>query len=226
MSLRVIKQGTQRSLDIRPFFFLENREEGVPEQLFWTEASFEDEFPSGKKQIEEPPAPAVDVEGLRKEAFDDGFSQGQASERAIQEKRIEELTRRYAESLDEIGSLKSVLRAQAEREVVKLAVAVARKIVDREINIDPEITQTLVHVALARVSEKSAAVIRLNPVDCDFLANQPGEQAQAEGREVSFVSDNSISRGGCVIQTDCGNIDARVEEKFREVENAFFENGT
>jgi flagellar biosynthesis/type III secretory pathway protein FliH len=37
------------------------------------------------------------------------------------------------------------------------------------------------------------------------------------------VADKSVERGGCLVQTECGDVDARIEEQFREVERAFFE---
>jgi flagellar assembly protein FliH len=100
---------------------------------------------------------------------------------------------------------------------------VARKIVHREIQADPDIIQTLVRVALSHVAEKSAVTVRLNPVDYNYLLEQRAELSQAEGRDIVLLADKSVERGGCLIQTECGDIDARIEEKFREVEQAFFE---
>jgi flagellar assembly protein FliH len=78
-------------------------------------------------------------------------------------------------------------------------------------------------VALSHVAEKSAVTVHLSPVDYAHLLKQRSELSQTEGRDVSLLADNSIEQGGCLIQTECGDIDARIEEKFREVENAFFE---
>ena len=123
------------------------------------------------------------------------------------------------------GSIKAALYGQVEREVVKLAVEVAKKIVHREIQADPEVIQTLVKVALGHVSERSAVTVRVNPIDYNFLLDKHRGWAQEEGsgREVTLVADKSIERGGCLVQTECGDVDARIEEEFREVERAFFE---
>lgn len=131
--------------------------------------------------------------------------------------------RRYADSILELGKLRSSLYAQVEREVVKLAVEVAKKIVHREIQVDKDIIQTLVRVALSHVAEKSAVTVHLSPADYSYLLEQRAELSQSEGRDISLLADKSIERGGCLIQTECGDIDARIEEKFKEVEHAFFE---
>jgi len=141
----------------------------------------------------------------------------------IAEQKIEAVMRRYSESVLEIEKLRSFLYTQVEREVVRLAIEVSKKIVHREIQVDKEIVQTLVKVALSRVAEKSAVTIHLSPVDYSYLLAQRAELSQSEGRDISLLADKSIERGGCLIQTECGDVDARIEEKFREVEQAFFE---
>ena len=139
------------------------------------------------------------------------------------ERKIDAAMKRLGEAILEIGKLRSFLHAQVEREVVKLAVEVAKKIVHREIQADPQIIQTLIRVALDHVAEKSAVIIHLNPVDHNYLMEQRLELSQSEGRDISLLADKSIERGGCLIQTECGDVDARIEEKFKEVENTFFE---
>jgi flagellar assembly protein FliH len=227
MVLRVIKQGSARASTIQQFIFAENFNEMLQssEKLEWPPApSFEEV--SMKKEpliVSEPTAPAVDVAKLERAAFDSGFLQGQKSGKELAEQKLEAAAHRYSEALQEVSSLKSIMRTQVEREVVKLAVEVAKKIVYREIRIDPAIIQTLVRVALSHVAEKSSVTIHLSPVDYAYLHKQQPELAQADGRDVMYLADNSIGQGGCLIQTECGDIDARIEEKFREVENTFFE---
>ena len=139
------------------------------------------------------------------------------------ERKMEAVMKRYAEAILEVGRLRAALYGQIEREVVKLALAVSKKIVHREIQADRDIIQTLVRVALGHVSEKSSVTIHLNPVDYSYLLERKNELSQSEGRDIALLADKSIERGGCLIQTDCGDIDARIDEKFREVEQVFFE---
>ena len=104
-----------------------------------------------------------------------------------------------------------------------MAIEVAKKIVHREIQVDRNIIQTLVRVALSHISEKSSITVRLNPTDYKYITEQHTKSAMPEGWDMSLQSDNSIQQGGCVIETECGDIDARIEERFREVERTFFE---
>ena len=180
---------------------------------------------------EEPPAPVVDIEQLEKDAFERGYAEGSKAGReeglkqgeetaAVQ---IEEMTRRYTDALAQVAAFKETLRAEVEEEVVRLALAVAKKIVHREIQIDQTIIHTLVRVALERVSGKSAVIIRLSPPDYEYMSKAHADMSQVEGREIGFEVDNTLTKGDCMIQTDAGDIDARIGEEFNEVESAFFE---
>jgi flagellar assembly protein FliH len=226
MTLRIIKSGTARAVGVQQFPFSEDSREAA----FLSDPSIYPEFeaaPGASPLINsvpaEPAGPAIDLAYLEKTAFETGFAQGEKAGIEIGEKQIEATMGRYRESILELGRLRSSVYAQVEREVVKLAIEVARKIVHREIQVDKAIIQTLVRVALSHVSEKSAMTVRLNPVDYSFLLEQRNELSENEGCEISLLSDKSIERGGCLVQTECGDIDARIEEKFKEVENSFFE---
>jgi flagellar assembly protein FliH len=139
--------------------------------------------------------------------------------------RLQTIMRRYGDSIRDLGQYKATLYGHVEREVVQLAIEVARKIVHREVQADPEVIQTLVKVALGRVSGRSAVTVRVNPVDYNFLLDKNRGWIQEQGgeQEVTLVADKSVERGGCLVQTECGDVDARIEEGFREVERAFFE---
>jgi len=180
--------------------------------------------PGNPKAPSELETPAADLAQIEKLAFESGFHQGEKAGLEMAEKKMEAVMRRYAETVLEVGRLKHALYAQVEGEVVKLALEVAKKIVHREIQADQEIIQTLVRVALGHVAERSAVTVRLNPVDCTFVAEHRAELcSDSDGREIVLVADKAIDRGGCLVQTECGDIDARIEEEFREVERAFFQ---
>lgn len=167
----------------------------------------------------------LDPSQVEKLAYENGLRQGEKAGMEIAERKIEALMPRFADAIAEVHKLKSKLYARAEKDVVKLALEVAKRIVHREIQADPEIIQTLVKVALSHVAVKSPATIRLHPADYSYILQHRGELTQdtEEDREVVLLADKSIERGGCLVQTECGDVDARIEEEFLEVERSFFD---
>jgi flagellar assembly protein FliH len=233
MSVRIIKPGSPISKQVQRFPYDTSPDEiesASVDAPAWMKAAERPEpavvskSPSAQAVEEPSPAP-VDLAQVEKTAYESGFRQGEKAGMVIAEKKVEATMRRYSEAILEIGKLRSRLFHQVEREVVKLAVEVAKKIVHREIQVDREIIQTLVKVALSHVAEKSAVTVHLHPVDYAYVLEHRAELSSGadDAREVVLLSDKSIERGGCLIQTECGDIDARIEEEFREVERAFFE---
>jgi flagellar assembly protein FliH len=225
MASKLIKQGSTRASGIQQIYFADNYQESqpIPEQVHWPELLSAPAAQHINSAPSEPAKPEVDFAMLEKNAYESGYRQGEKAGLAAAEQKIEAIVKRQAEGIIEIGRIKSALYVQVEREVVRLAIEVAKKIVHREVQVDREIIQTLVRVALSHVADKAPVSIHVNPKDFEYISERQTELSQAEGRTISFIPDKSIERGGCLVETDCGDIDARLEEKFSEVEHAFFE---
>lgn len=179
---------------------------------------------AGAARKAERPKTAIDTGHAEKDAFENGFRQGEKAGAELAEKKLETLMRRYADAILEIGKLKPALYEQAERDVVRLSLEIAKKIVHREVQIDREIVQTLIRVALSHVAIKSPVTIRLHPEDHNFVLEQQAalQRPGAGDQEFTLLADNSVELGGCLIETECGDIDARIGEQFLEVERTFF----
>ncbi|HYK88133.1 MAG TPA: FliH/SctL family protein [Acidobacteriota bacterium] len=225
--MAIIKQGSKHSARIQKFSFQEDSAEGAdlsgqPISLQYppSSVSFKEEAAP-----EEPGVPSLDVAQVEKTAYENGFRQGEKAGMEIAEKKVEAIMRRYSDTLMELGRLRAELYEQVEGEVVKLALEVAKKIVHREVQADKEIIQTLVRIALSHVAEKTAVTVHLHPTDYNFILERKAELSQSDHgvREVALLADRSIERGGCLVKTECGDIDARIEEEFREVERGFSE---
>jgi flagellar assembly protein FliH len=162
---------------------------------------------------------------IEKEAYEKGFAEGERAGRETGEKMVEAVLKQYTQTLEELKGLRRNLLTGSEREVVRLSLEVAKKVVKREVCIDEELILALVKVALSRLADQSVMTVRVNPKDCQSILHfreSPGHR-ESWHDGIKLVEDPLITRGGCLIETDSGVIDARVEEQFREIEKGFFE---
>jgi flagellar biosynthesis/type III secretory pathway protein FliH len=219
MPVRIIKPESSDIALVQPFFPPDS-----PEAELLREPITSAQLTAAISEPDPVPELQVDVALLEKTAYDNGFRNGQKSGLEAAETRLELLMRRYSEAVLEIGKVKGGLYAEVEREVVRLALAIARKIVYREVQADPEVVQTLVRVALSHVADKSTVTVHLHPSDYEYVLQRKADLSQAAGCacEVVLLADKTIQRGGCMVKTECGDVDARIEERFREVERGFF----
>ena len=162
---------------------------------------------------------------IEKEAYERGFNEGQKAGKEVGEKMVEASLKQYAVTLEELANLRTQVLSASEREVVRLALEVARKVVKREVTIDEDIILALVKVAMKRLGEESVMTVRLNPRDVQSILRfrNGADKGSVWSEAIKLVEDPLISRGGCLIETEAGIIDARVEEQFREIEKGFFE---
>ena len=162
------------------------------------------------------PTPGTHLSELERQAFTQGYEEGERVGREAGDRQAEGRLRRIVETLDELGTLRQQMIQQTERQVVQLALTIAKRILGREVSLDPELMVALVRVALDRLGERAGVTVRLHPDDC-AIATAPGHEWAGD---VTVVSDASVSRGGCRIESELGVVDASIAAQFAEIEQA------
>lgn len=176
---------------------------------------------------EPPPAPAIDLDEVRKEAFQHGFSEGVESGRheAEQSSRDEIQTSLVALGgvATELASYKEVLRHDVERELVELAFSIARRIIRRELTVDPSTTVGIIRSCFEEFAAAEIRRVEVHPSDAGlisaYLEGQPGPV-------IDIVPNESIQRGGAIFDTSQGQLDARLEAQISEIENGLADRWT
>jgi flagellar assembly protein FliH len=151
-----------------------------------------------------------------RDAFARGFAEGErAGERAASAK-LEQMLQRLAATIEEIGALRHDMMHRAERELVRLAVAMAERIVRRQVDLDRELLIVMARVAIDRLGDSTVATVHLNPID--FEAATRGRDLSSAS--VQIVGDPAVPRGGCLVKSSFGTIDASIESQVRELSRA------
>jgi flagellar assembly protein FliH len=167
-----------------------------------------------------PPAgPAVDAAQIERDAFMKGYAQGERAGAEAAAARGEAVLRRLAATIEELRALKTDILHKTEQQVVELAFAIARRIVQREVSLDRGLVAAMARVALDRLGDAANATIRLHPDD--YAAVMSGRQEGAlENGVATVVADPMVRRGGCLVQSDLGLIDASADAQIGEIASA------
>ena len=160
------------------------------------------------------------VASVEREAYQKGFEAGRNSGYEMAEKKLEAILGRFSESLEQLAATRQEIVSETNRDLVRLAIEIARKLVAREIKIDEEIVITLVQVALKRVNEKASVTVFLNPEDLMFVQGrlQASPHLFAE-RDLKLKVKEDLKRGDCLLESSFGNVDGRLSEQFNRVEH-------
>lgn len=161
------------------------------------------------------------VATLEQEAYQTGLAAARANMNKEVEAAAGELREQLARTLTELESLYSLIASRAERDLVKLALEIARKVVHREVTTDSDIVLSLARVALERLHPRAVATVLLHPDDFEYVKAR--RQAVSSNNTIEITADKAVGRGGCIIQSEHGDIDARIEQQFASIERGFFE---
>jgi flagellar assembly protein FliH len=164
------------------------------------------------------PSPSAErQEAAEREGFAKGFREGERAGELSAKNRMDPVFERMASTIDEIAGLRSGLMRRAERELVRLALAMAERVLRREIDVDRELLAVMARVAIDRLGENAVATIHLNPADYD--AATAGREPEP-GKAVETVADSNVPRGGCIVRSSFGTIDAGIDSQIRELSRA------
>jgi flagellar assembly protein FliH len=147
-----------------------------------------------------------------KEAFEQGLAEGREAGRAEIRAQVE----RLAGMFYDLAKPFDVLDAEVERELLTLAMALARQIVRRELKTDPTQIIGIIREAIAALPVATRDVrVHLHPEDAavvkEHLAPTENERAW------TIIEDPVMARGGCQISTATSRIDARLETRLGSI---------
>ncbi len=142
------------------------------------------------------------------------------AENRLKEQTIQLLTqidRALAAHFEDVQSILS----RCERKITALSFAIARKILNAEIKVDPEVVTRTVQKALTSINEETRIEIQVNPADKATVEEHWAEltAAKASNCKWTLETNASIGQGGCMIKTPGGIIDARIESQFSLIES-------
>lgn len=153
------------------------------------------------------------------EAFAAGKREGDALARQAVDARLESELGKLRGILQELNLAGPKLRKQTEEELVRLAVAIARRILHRELTVDPDALQGLVKAAFERLDRREIKEIR---TDADSFPNVKRivDGLGAPGA-VKVIPDPTLRPGSLVIEVPRGQLDASIDTQLVEIERGF-----
>ncbi len=157
----------------------------------------------------------VELAQVRKLAFDEGTKK--AREEAAAE--IKSVDDRLASTLRDLVVLKRRMRGEAESDVVKLSLAIARRILHRELTVDPESIQGVVHAALQKLENREIASVRVCPSAVETVRSALERAGVTTG--ISVIADPKMHNGDLVFETTLGELDASIETQLKEIARGF-----
>ena len=155
------------------------------------------------------------------DGYAEGYSVGEQAAQAKMEKAINDATAEAAKILSTANEQVKETVLSAEPQIIEIALAIAEKILASEIDANSDAVVSIVKAAMDKVRNQEQIAIRVNPMDFAnvIAAKKEFEYILQREQSIEFVSDQTVSRGGCVIDSAFGSADARIETQLQAIQS-------
>jgi len=165
------------------------------------------------------------LENERREAKEQGKTEGKEDGYAEGKAEVDRLIERTQTVLERAQDKRAEILSDTEKEIIYLVLLITRKVIKVISENQRDIIISNVVEALRKVKAKGNITIKVNLADLklatehkqDFIALMEGVKT------INVVEDSSVDQGGCIIETDFGEIDARISSQLAEIENRILE---
>ena len=157
----------------------------------------------------------------RQEGYDAGHEEGYKEGKA----EVQRLIDRLHLMIEKIMDKRVQILSETEQQIVDLVLLMTRKIVkvisENQRNV---VMSNIVH-ALRKVKGRGDVLIRVNMAELALTSEHTKEflQAVENVKNITIVEDSAVDKGGCIIETDFGSIDARISSQLGELEQKILE---
>jgi flagellar assembly protein FliH len=158
---------------------------------------------------------APELEQLKQQAFAAGVEAGKQAAIEHCSSTVEAMTKAAEQFHTQLAGIQESLKHQ----ILGLSMAIARQVVMSELTTNPESIGGVLEQLLDDAEGRNVYAVRLNPDDLELINELPVAETLAQ-TDVQLRSDPEIERGGCIIETGFGRLDAQIETRLSEMSEA------
>ena len=153
----------------------------------------------------------AEADQIRENARNEGYAAGRADAIATLEPALAALT----QAIGDVQASQGELAIDLERRAVELGLRLAGKVVGGALSVQPELVVESVTGVLRGIVDRQRVTVLVNPADLDIVREaMDGLRASLGGMDHCVVeAERRVGRGGCLVHTPVGEIDATIETK-------------
>jgi flagellar assembly protein FliH len=157
-----------------------------------------------------------ETEARTRAAYNQGLAAGDAAAQHRAQQRLDPVLHGLNTVIAELASLRKRVRSEAEDDAVKLSIAIARRVLYRELSTDPEAILGLIKAAFGKLNARETQRLRVSPADAAVIQEHRVKLQIPPGLEIA--SDGSLTVGSAIFETSRGDLDASVETQLAEID--------
>ena len=159
----------------------------------------------------------------KQESYDQGFAAGVNRGTALQKEETVRAVAAVNDLMTQLTGLRREIMEKAEQQILRLAFAIAEKVIHQEVCQDGMVAASVLRDAVKSVTDRDGMKVRLNPQDFRCIMEIKDEiLREMDGvKNIVFEEDPGIKSGGVIVETLFGEVDARLEQQLQEIKAGF-----
>ncbi|MDY2842670.1 MAG: flagellar assembly protein FliH [Treponema sp.] len=166
-----------------------------------------------------------DKSEISKKSYKEGYDKGHEDGFNTGKDEVTRLVERTHKILESVMSRREEILSETEQQIVELVILMARKVVKVLSESQKSVVMANVLQALKKVKGRGCVTLRVNLADVKLTSEHVQDFIkQVENVQgITVLEDSTVEKGGCIVETDFGAIDARIQSQLSELENKILE---
>lgn len=164
-------------------------------------------------------------QAVEKEAYDKGFAAGKEAGFQEGQNELNRLTEQLHSIISRALDKRNEIIEETETQIINLVLLISKKVIKVISENQKNVVINNVVQALRKLKSRGEVVVRVNLADVNLASENVDNfmKMVQNVKSVTVVEDSSVDRGGCIIETDFGEIDARISSQLNEIEEKIVE---
>ncbi len=166
-----------------------------------------------------------DKSEISRNSYKEGYEKGHGEGYSTGKDEVTRLVDRTHKILESVMARREKILSETEQQIVELVILMARKVVKVLSESQKSVVMANVLQALKKVKGRGSVTLRVNLADVKLTSEHVQDFIkQVENVQgITVLEDSTVEKGGCIVETDFGAIDARIQSQLSELENKILE---
>ena len=167
----------------------------------------------------------VEKENIKATAHQDGYKEGHEQGFIEGQNEVNRLVERVHKIVESVMVRREEILCETEQQIVELVLLMTRKVVKIISENQKTVVLSNVLAALKKIRTRGNITLRVNTEDLKLTTAHVDEFIKRieNVNGISVIEDSSVDKGGCIVETDFGAIDARISSQLAELESKIME---
>lgn len=158
---------------------------------------------------------AADIKAhAQKEGHDTGYAEGFKKGEEAAREEFQPFLKTIEGLISDLTGFRKGMYDKVEREMVEMVISLAKKVIHFEFSTRDDAVQEMIRLAVHSVLDRESMVIKINPADKGYAESFRPELHHlfSEIKNITFEAHSGVDRGGCVVETNFGVVDAQIDK--------------